>query len=371
MSLAEHHKRRIGRVREALRERGLEALWVEPSVGLFYLTGLEPVSMERLFGLLIPSSGELRMVVPLLLRDECSHMDDSAQMIVWDDSEGPERAVEIALKDIARLHVQGSLPSWMLFLLQKVRPGLQVEQDPGILSGLRERKDAGEVELLRKSGEITDEMVEWVGTLDLANLTERQLAGRIQARYMEIGLRPSSEGLIASGANTAMPHYVGGDVQIRDDQPLLMDFGCAVEGYWSDITRIYFPRELDPEIEEVYEIVCEAYDTAFAAIGPGVPCEEVDRSARAVIEKAGYGENFLHRTGHGLGLEVHEEPYIREGNEKPLEVGHVFSVEPGIYVQGRFGIRYENIVYLGEEGPEPLNLNPRKHFFETQRGGAT
>jgi Xaa-Pro aminopeptidase len=144
-----------------------------------------------------------------------------------------------------------------------------------------------------------------------------------------------------------------------------MDFGCAVDGYWSDITRLYFPRDLDGEIREAYEIVCEAYEAAFAILEPGVPCQDVDRAARRVIENAGYGDAFLHRTGHGLGLEVHEEPYLRDGNEKSLEVGHMFSVEPGIYVQGRFGVRYENIVHLGAGGPEPMNLSPRKHYFNT------
>jgi len=361
--LSERYQRRLGGLQEVLRERGAEALWVEPSVGLLYLTGLEPVSMERLFGLLVPASGAPRIVVPLLLKDECEHVDE-AEQVVWSDSEGPEKATAKVLGGILHLVVQGSLPVWSLRLLEQARPGMEIEQDPGMLAGLRERKEPEEVELIRRSGALTDETVSWVGTLDLENLTERQLAGKIQARYLELGHRPSPYGLIATGANTAMPHYVGGDVPIRTDQPLLMDFGCAIDGYWSDITRIYFPRDLEEGLEEAYEIVCRAYDAAFAILEPGIPCREVDRAARAVIEDAGYGDAFLHRTGHGLGLEVHEEPYLRDGNQKPLEVGHVFSVEPGIYVQDRFGVRYENIIHLGREGPESMNLSPRKHFFD-------
>jgi Xaa-Pro aminopeptidase len=362
--LSDHHERRVSLVQEELHERGLEALWVEPSVGLFYLTGLEPLSMERLFGLLVPTSGSPRMVVPLLLKDECEHV-DIAEQVVWSDDEGPERAAAAVLDGVSRLAVQGSLPVWSLRVLEKVRPGMEVEEDPGVLSGLRERKEPVEVDLIRRSGELTDETVSWVGTLDLDNLTERQLAGKIQARYLELGHRPSPHGLIATGANTAMPHYAGRDLPIRTDQLLLMDFGCAIDGYWSDITRIYFPRDLGEEVEEVYDIVCSAYDAAFAILEPGIPCQEVDRAARAVVEGAGYGDAFLHRTGHGLGLEVHEEPYLRGGYQKPLKVGHVFSVEPGIYLQGRFGVRYENIVHLGREGPESMNLSPRKHFLNT------
>jgi Xaa-Pro aminopeptidase len=362
--LAQRYQRRLGGLQDKLRESGAEALWVEPSVGLFYLTGLEPVSMERLFGLLVPASGSPRMVVPLLLKDECEHV-DVAEQVVWSDAEGPENAAATALEGVSRLLVQGSLPVWSLRLLEKTRPGIEVEEDPGVLPGLRERKEPEEVELIRRSGALTDETVSWVGTLDLENLTERQLSGKIQARYLELGHRHSPFGLIATGANTAMPHYVGGDVPISTEQLLLMDFGCAVDGYWSDITRIYFPRDLEEQVEEAYEVVCEAYDAAFGVLEPGVPCQEVDQAAREVIENACYGDAFLHRTGHGLGLEVHEEPYLRDGNEKPLEVGHVFSVEPGIYVQGRFGVRYENIVHLGADGPEPMNLSPRKHYFNT------
>ena len=360
--LAQRYRRRLDRLQEALRERGEEALWVEPSVGLYYLTGLEPISMERLFGLLVPGSGRPRMVVPLLLADECEHV-DVADHLLWSDAEGPEEATATALKGVSRLLVAGSLPVWSLRLLEKASPGMELEVDPGILPNLRERKEAEEVELIRRSGAITDETVSWVGTLDLKSMTERQLAGKIMARYLELGHEPSPHGLVASGENTAMPHYVGSDVPIRTDRPLLMDFGCAVDGYWSDITRLYFPQNLDPEIEEAYEIVCDAYDAAFSVLEPGVTCAEVDRAAREVIEKAGYGEAFLHRTGHGLGLEVHEEPYLKGGNEKPLEVGHVFSVEPGIYLKGRFGVRYENIVYLGPDGPESMNRSPRKHYF--------
>lgn len=362
MMLDPRYRERIARVREGLAERGIEALWVEPSVGLYYLTGLEPVSVERLFGLVIRATGELSLVVPLLLRDECEHLEE-AEFHVWDDGGGPQAAAGKALAGLSKLHVQGSLPAGALFLLQKVRPGLEVEEDPGILSGLREYKDVSEVELLRRSGRITDDTVGWVGALPLAEMTERELAGEVQSRYLRLGYRPTPEGLIATGANAAMPHYVGGEARIDPSRPLLMDFGCAVEGYWSDITRLYFPQEPGSEPEEVYEIVCRAYDAALAVVEPGVPAEEVDRAARREIEAAGYGEQFLHRTGHGLGLEMHEEPYIREGSDRPLEVGHVFSIEPGIYLKGRFGVRYENIVHLGEDGPESMNESPRIHRF--------
>jgi Xaa-Pro aminopeptidase len=175
-------------------------------------------------------------------------------------------------------------------------------------------------------------------------------------------IRPRCSCIAAHGSPRSAKR-AGTDVAVDTGRLLLLDFGCAVEGYWSDVTRMYFPSDLDSEIEEAYGIVCDAYDAAFSVLEPGVPCKEIDRAAREVIEKAGYGDNFLHRTGHGLGMEVHEPPYLTGTSEQRLEVGHVFSIEPGIYVAGRFGVRYENILYLGEEGPESMNSSPRKHFF--------
>jgi len=359
----ETYRNRLDRLRSALDEAGTEALWIEPSVGLTYLTGLTPVSIERLFGLIVTPRGDLKLVVPELLADESKELPGEAEFFVWDDASGPERAAAAALEGTDKLVIQGSLPSWTWALLGSVRPGIEVAIVDHLLGRLRELKDVQEVDSLRRSGAATDETVEWVGMLDLSDLTEAQLAGRIQARYLELGFRPTPEGLIASGANSAMPHYIGAAERIRTDRLLLMDFGCAVDGYWSDITRIYFPRPLSGRLEECYRVVCAAYDAAFEVARPGVPCSEVDAAARKVITEAGYGENFIHRTGHGLGMEVHEPPYLTGTNERALEVGHVFSIEPGIYLPGRFGVRFENIVHLGEDGPESMNNSPREHFF--------
>jgi Xaa-Pro dipeptidase len=359
----ETYRERLERLRSAMARDGVEALWIEPSVSLTYLTGLNPVSMERLFGLIVRPDGDLRLVVPELLADESKELPDEAEFFVWDDAHGPETSARTALEGFDRLAIQGSLPSWSWALLSAARPALRIELHDGVLGRLREIKDADEVDALRRSGAATDDTVAWVGSLPLDELTEAQVAGRIQGHYLEMGYRPTPEGLVASGANTAMPHYVGADERIRTERLLLLDIGCAVEGYWSDITRIYFPRPLEGELRACYEIVCAAYDAAFEAAQPGVACRDVDTAARRVIAEAGYGEHFIHRTGHGLGLEVHEPPYLTGTNEQRLEVGHVFSIEPGIYLPGRFGVRYENIVHLGEGGPESMNRAPREHFF--------
>lgn len=364
MSLNEYYRRRIDRLQGALEEAGIEALWVHPSVNLVYLTGIDLLSQERLTGLVIPSHGELRTVVPLLLQDEFAVVEGEHH--AWSDAEGPGEATAKALQDISKLHVLGSLPTEVCEELRKGGLG-SVEIDRVVLSGLREIKDKREAELLTQSAKVTDEILTWVSKLNLQGLTERGLSGRIQARYLELGLT-GVDLLVATGANASIPHYTGGDIPIDPNQPLLLDFGGLVDHYFSDMTRVFFPEPADSEVIEVYEVVCAAYDAALAMVEKGVPCEEIDYAAREVIARAGYGDFFLHRTGHGLGLEVHEPPYLRTGNKQCLEIGHVFSIEPAVYVQGRFGLRYENIIYLGSDGPVELNLTPRYHCIPTQKG---
>jgi Xaa-Pro aminopeptidase len=359
--LTDVHQARVDRLREAMVEARIDAMWIDPSVNLFYLLGISPLSMERVFGLVVAATGDLRLVVPLLLKEECNHLDIS-DVYVWDDADGPDHALDMALKGLSTIHVQGALPVSVVAAMRAGRPDLDVEIDPGVMTDLRKRQDRTEVEALRRAGALTDGVVEWVGDHDLASMTESELATRIQIRYLELGGGDSFR-LVGSGPNAAIGHYTGGDVTIDPARPLLIDIGANANGYWSDITRVFFPEETDSEIEDAYGVVCAAYDAAFAAVGTGVPCGEVDRAARRVIEDAGYGEAFTHRTGHGLGLDVHEAPYLRGGSNEPLEAGNVVTVEPGIYFPGRFGLRYENTVLVGDDGPEELNRSPRRHIL--------
>lgn len=354
---------RLARLLEEMNERSIANLWIEPSVDFSYLTGIEALSFERLTGLLITSQGDMRLLVPLMLENEFAGMAGRMETSAWDDASGPEEATATVLKGIDSLHVQGSLPMWAHHALRSAGSDVTIELDPGTVARLRERKDSDELERIRSSGELSDQVMEWIGTQDLASMTERELGGRIRARYLELGHTPGEWALVASGANAAMPHYSGEDVAISNSSPLLTDFGATVDGYWSDITRVFFPRTLDQEIKDAYEVICAAHDAALAAVAVGVPCREVDGAARSVIEQAGYGDQFIHRTGHGLGLELHEAPYITATNDQPLEIGHVFTIEPGIYVSGRWGLRYENVVHLGEGGAEVINNSPRHHYL--------
>lgn len=350
-------------IQEALVEQAVDALWVDASVGLRYLTGLNLMALERPCGLLIPARGEPRMLVPLLLHPETAEL--PVEQVVWADHEGHEDALGRLLAGVRRCYVQPALPTGVAMSMRAVQPGLEVEVDPGVLAELRARKGPDELERLRRAAALADDTAAWIGTLRLEGYTERRLETEIAVRFLraQAGIY---DYIVATGANAAIPHHGASEAPIVLDRPLLTDFGCVVDGYHSDITRMYFPAETRSEVAEAYAIVCEAYDAVLAMLRPGVTCEEADRAARDVIEAAGHGDHFLSRTGHGIGLEVHEPPYLRSGSTRALAAGNVFSVEPSIAVDGRFGVRYENIVHLTADGPEVLNAAARFHSLNEE-----
>jgi Xaa-Pro aminopeptidase len=343
--------RHLERIRAAVSDAGADALWVHPAVDFRYLTGLAPIAVERPTALLILADG-LRVLAPEMLAPELEI--EGAEVTAWSDGEGPEAAIAAVLDGVSRCLIEPDLPSGVAFALRAARPGLDLALDPGVLSGLRERKAPDELEQLRAAGREADAAMAWVAGADLDGRSERWLALELEMRFLRRGVTPYADYVIASGANGALPHHETGETPISAGAPLLTDFGCVVGGYYSDMTRVHLPADAG-EAAEAYEVVRAAHDAVIAGLEPGLPCHEADKLARDVIEAAGYGERFIHRTGHGVGLEIHEEPYLRPGNPAPLQVGHVFSVEPGIYVPGRFGVRYENLVHLGADGPELLN----------------
>ena len=351
---------RVHLLQERIAEGPFDAVWVHPGQDFRYLTGLAPISLERLFGFVVPPRGAARLVVPLLSAEECSAI-EKCELFTWTDDEGPAAAVGGSLEGIASLGVSASMPLWALKSIRDAVPGIEAAIEDSYVAALREGKDEGEIDALRTASKATDGVVDWVGTLDLYDLTELELASQIMQRFLQLGMEPGPEPIVSTGANAAMPHYTGGQVRISAADPLLLDIGGRVDGYWSDITRVYFPEPLDDDIRRAYDAVVEAHVAACEAAGPGVPCQEVDRAARAVIERAGLGDGFIHRTGHGLGLEVHEPPYLRAGNRSPLEAGHVVTIEPGVYEVGRFGVRYENVVVVTEDGVDSLNESPHLH----------
>jgi Xaa-Pro aminopeptidase len=247
------------------------------------------------------------------------------------------------------LALQAALPEAVFGLASKV------------LRKLRMTKDADEIDLLRQAARAADRVVEAIAAGPLVGRTEEDVAREVRERLLDEGHEVAAFAIVGSGPNSASPHHGASGRLIQAGEPIVLDIGGALGGYGSDITRTLWVTGGDPsrgpdeEYLRLFGLVREANAAATAAVWPGVPAEEIDRVARRIITEGGYGEFFTHRTGHGIGLEAHEEPYLVAGNREALQVGHAFSVEPGIYVDGRYGARIEDIVICSQDGPDVLN----------------
>jgi len=330
------------------------------SVGadLPYLAGYEAPQSERLTMLVVPKDGEATMMVPRL--EAAAVVDRGAfQTMPWDETDDP---IEIVLglagyPDSAAIGDQ----TWsrVLLAMQERSPATTFVPATPLTSELRIRKDEAEIGLLRAAGQAADRVAARLATERFSGRTEKEIAAITREMIVEEGHDVAAFAIVASGVNGALPHHEPTDRVIADGDSVVLDFGGRVKGYYSDTTRDFVVGEPSAAYARAYAVLREAQAAAVDAVAPGVPAQEVDRAARRIIDVAGYGEFFIHRTGHGIGIEVHEEPYIIEGNERVLEPGMAFSVEPGIYIPGEFGMRIEDIVIVTGDGSERLNLSAR------------
>ncbi|MDB2242514.1 aminopeptidase P family protein [Halorubrum ezzemoulense] len=365
------HERRRGRTARRLDAVDAAGLVAFPSRNLEYLTGFAEEPGERHFFLVVPAAGaadpEPALLVPALYETQVREATTVSEVRTWADGEDPVTATRELLADrgldAGRLLVDDTM--WARFSqdLRAAAPDATWGLASEALADLRVRKDEAEVAALRKAAGVADAVVGDLRELgpDAVGMTEAALAEWIADRLGERGGRGVSfETVVAAGENGAKPHHGHGDREIGAGEPVVLDFGTRVDGYPSDQTRtLVFGEEPDEAYAEVHEVVREAQAAAVEAVVPGVPASAVDRAAREVIEAAGYGDAFVHRTGHGVGLDVHEEPYLVAGNDRQLEPGMVCSVEPGIYLDGRFGCRIEDLVVVTEDGCERLNRTDR------------
>lgn len=355
------NKDRLSRAQAELARQGVDYLLVGISSDLFYLFGYEGHASERLTMLVLPRSGAAAVVVPKLESPLLRSREALAGLLVWEETEAPTALVACHIGDAVgkTIAVNDHLYSSFLLKLQDAIPGASWISANDTLKPLRMIKDAREVELLLEAGRRTDVAWEEFIASPLSGLTETQAMERLvaltRAQGLDIGF-----GICASGPNAASPHHHSGDRVIKHGDSVVFDWGGTLEGYTSDVTRTVHVGEPDEEFRRVYATVLAANQAALDAVKPGVACQEVDRAARTLISDAGYGNAFLHRLGHGLGLDVHEEPYLVEGNTMPLAAGMVFSDEPGIYLAGRLGVRIEDAVVCTETGGMRLNEATRE-----------
>jgi Xaa-Pro aminopeptidase len=347
---------RIKRLQAEMARRGVDDLIVGPSPDLRYLLGTDGHVSERMSVLIVPRAGQPAYVVPGLEAPLLARLDGLLAIHPWEETEAPaERAAQAIGPGAGRTIAVGDrLWSAFLLRLQAALPGARWIESGELMRPLRAVKDAAEIALLREAARRTDEAWDAFRLTSIAGLTEREALRRLLDLTYERGLGPNF-GSCGSGPNSASPHHETGDRVIEPGDVVVFDWGGMLDGYNSDVTRTVAIGELPADYLRVYETVLAANRAALAAVRPGVSCEAIDKAARDVIDAAGYGAYFIHRVGHGLGLDIHEEPYLVAGNQLPLQAGMVFSDEPGIYLPGRFGVRIEDTVVCTEQGGELLN----------------
>lgn len=351
---------RIARLSEALQSGGADAYLAWSPVSMMYLHGYGEQAGERFLTLAISASGEHRLICPALSESQARRA-GIENVVSWRDGEDPLEAFRALADDwnlrSAILAVDADMPAALLLQMQAALPAALFKSGQEILGELMRRKDAEEIGKMRRAADIADRALQFGLNAIKAGVTERQVADALTAAMSQLGGLPTFA-IVGTGSNSAEPHHLTDDTAIQEGDVVVMDFGCTVDGYHSDITRMATCGEPVGEAKRVYEVVLKAHQAARAAIRPGISGADIDLAAREVIESAGFGEFFVHRTGHGIGMRVHEEPYIVSTNAEPLQVGDCFSIEPGIYLPGRFGVRIENIVTVTDQGHESLNEEP-------------
>lgn len=360
--MASPHAERLARASEAAGRAGLGALLVAPSADLVYLTGYAPLPLERLTCLVLRPGRDPVLLVPELERPlaEDAGLAKSAEIVSWGETDDPYASVHGIIGGVERAACSDRMWAGHLLRLQAAFDGTRFSPASDVLGPIRAVKDSNEVNLLKRAARYADETFARLIQTRIETLNERQVAQRLAELLLETGNEEVVFTIVGSGPNAASPHHEPSGREILAGDTVVMDFGGRTAGYCSDITRTVAIGKSSTKLREIHEVVREAQDEAFRTVAPGVPAHDVDRAAREVIERAGFGDLFVHRTGHGIGLEEHEPPYIVEGNEEPLRPGMCFSIEPGVYVPGELGVRIEDIVVVTQEGARRLNHASRE-----------
>lgn len=369
---------RLMRAKEAVAQAGTSALLVGVGPELEWLTGYAAHGAERLNLLVIPAEGEAAYVSPRLEAPAAlaapGLADGRVRLQTWEETDDPFLGVPGLLppREPLRLLVSDGLRAQFVLGLQGVLPGAGWGLASSVLSPLRRVKDGEEIELLRAAAHAADRAIERIIRGPLVGRTEAEVARDVREALVEEGHDTAEFAIVASGPNSASPHHEPSDRVIGAGEPLLLDIGGRRAGYCSDITRtVWVASDDEPGPDDtfrrVYELTAAAQAAAREAVRPGVSFESLDAAARSVISAGGYADGFIHRLGHGIGLEVHEEPYVIEGNAETAVAGNTFSCEPGIYLEGRYGVRIEDAMVCTVDGGASLNEARRELLIVSGR----
>ena len=361
------YRKRLDNLELAQQGAGVDLTAIVPGANLRYLTSLEMHTTERITLALFPQGGQPAFVLPVLEAPRVQeNLEIESSLYTYGDEQGPGSAFRQMAADLRLEHKRIGVEHLRMRVLElrqleECVTNSTFEDVEPLLSQLRITKDEEEIKSMRRAAAVNEDCFRQVQAHIRSGVTEQQLAAIWQKAALDAACGELPEApIVAAGLNGASPHAWATSRTVTKGDLVTIDAFLRAEGYYSDITRTYAVGDINEELRRIYSVVEEANAAARDSIRPGVEAQEVDRAARQVIEKAGYGEYFIHRTGHGLGLEIHEPPYIVEGNDLALQPGMTFTVEPGIYVPGRGGVRIEDNVLVTEDGHESLTMLPRE-----------
>ncbi|MEU9612086.1 aminopeptidase P family protein [Streptomyces sp. NPDC048209] len=360
---ADDYRARMTRAAEAADAAGLAGVLVAPGPDMVHLTGYRPTAdTERLTLLVLRAGHDPVLVVPALEAADAERATGSPALTLrdWTDAANPYTLAAGLLDAKGRFGISDNAWALHLLALHKLLPDTSYASLTEALPMLRAVKDAAELERLAAAGAAADATYERILEVRFSGRRESDVAADLAALLLEHGHSQVDFTVVGSGPNGADPHHEAGDRTIEQGDMVVLDFGGLKHGYGSDTSRTVHVGEPTAEEQRVHDVVREAQEAGCGAVRPGAACQDVDRAARAVITEFGYGERFIHRTGHGIGVTTHEPPYMIEGEEQPLVPGMCFSVEPGIYLPGRFGVRIEDIVTVTASGGRRLNTTARE-----------
>jgi Xaa-Pro aminopeptidase len=360
---ADDYRARMARAARAAADAGLAGVLVAPGPDLVWLTGYRASTTSERLTLLVLTAGEDPvLVVPTLEAGDAAHAPGGPALALrdWTDGQDPYTVAAPLLGTGGRYGLGDSTWAMHLLGLQRRLPGVSYTALSEALPMLRAVKDAAELDRLAAAGAAADATYEEITQVRFEGRRESDIAADLAELLRRFGHASVDFTVVGSGPNGADPHHRAGERVIEHGDMVVMDFGGLMHGYGSDTTRTVHVGEPSEEERRVHEVVREAQQRGVAAVRPGAACQDVDRAAREVIDEAGYGDRFIHRTGHGIGVTTHEPPYMIEGERQPLVPGMCFSVEPGIYLPGRFGVRIEDIVTVTDDGVRRLNNTPRE-----------
>ena len=361
------NQKRLSNLQQQMTANQMDGIALVPGPNMVYFSGIHAHLSERPIILFVPAVGEPAIIIPTLEAMKARAAGINEELIFsWNDEAGHDAAFQDAAAALG-------MSSWDLGvetlymrvlesqLLIEASPELQLRSANKLISALRGIKDGNELAAMKRAVEVAERAMSTLLPHIRAGMSEKELAAMLTQALMDAGADTVSfSPIVASGPNSAIPHAVPTDRLVQEGDLLLFDWGAYVDGYASDLTRTFAVGEIELELQKIHEAVRLANEAGRAAVQPGLPAQEIDRAARQIIEEAGYGPEFFHRTGHGLGLEVHEEPNMVEGNSAPLLPGNTFTIEPGIYLAGRGGVRIEDDVLVTADGHHSLTSFPRE-----------